>query len=240
VTRIGNANKGPFRVRKNKDNAGQLGVITGSKAQRQDSKSRFRAAAGAYLFQVAGWRWLCCALACCLALGAQLAAAQQGSNEGFVNREYPLKALFLYNFGGYVEWPAAAFSSAQDPFVIGVLGSAPLDEALREIATTKKIAGHNIVVERYASIDSMKACHILFIARDVPSQQQLAVVEKLRHHHVLIVGESKGFADRGGSVNFFVESNKIRFEINLEAAKEQQLHISSKLLSLAKIVQQGR
>ncbi len=168
---------------------------------------------------------------------APRSVAQQSGEDSVVNREYPLKALFLYNFGGYIEWPADAFRGSQDPFVIGILGSAPLDQTLREISATRKIAGRAIVVEKFSSADKVTLCQILFIGRDVSPQQQRAAVDKLKHHHVLIVGESEGFAGRGASVNFFFEANKIRFEINLDAAKEEQLKISAKLLALAKIVQ---
>ncbi len=165
------------------------------------------------------------------------ALAQQGTDGGFVNREYPLKALFLYNFGSYVEWPPDSFSSEQAPFVIGVLGSAPLERTLRDLAATKTIGGRKILVESYSSVATIKPCQILFVARSVNPQQQRMALARLRNQHVLIVGESAGFAGQGGSVNFFIESNKIRFEINPESARQQHLKISSKLLSLAKIVE---
>lgn len=172
-------------------------------------------------------------------LAAPCAAQSQlaSSEGGMVSREYPLKALFLYNFGGYVEWPAEAFTSAEQPFVIGILGSAPLDDTLRELAQTKKVAGRRIVVEQFPSVDSVRACHILFIARDVSPQHERQVLANLQSQPVLIVGESPGFASRGGCVNFYIEANKIRFEINIEAARQQHLRISSKLLALARIVQ---
>jgi hypothetical protein len=176
-------------------------------------------------------------LACCLAVGlTPWAAGQQSSDDAVINREYPLKALFLYNFGSYIEWPAESFASPQAPFVIGVLGSAPLENTLKELAATKTIAGRRIVVEQFGSAESVKPCQILFVARNVNPQQQRAALEKLRNQYVLIVGESQGFAGQGGSVNFFIESNKVRFEINPESAKQRHLKISSKLLSLAKIV----
>jgi hypothetical protein len=182
------------------------------------------------------------ALGACLVVGflagglARFARAQQGSEEGAINREYPLKALFLYNFGSYVEWPAEAFTNAKAPFVIGVLGSAPLESSLQELATTKTVAGRKIVVEKYPSAEKIQRCQILFVTRNVSPQQQRLAMEKLKDQHVLIVGESKGFAGQGGSVNFFIESNKVRFEINPDSARQHQLTISSKLLSLAKIV----
>ncbi len=177
-------------------------------------------------------------VACCLTAGlVHPARAQQSSDESVINREYPLKALFLYNFGSYVDWPADSFASDKSPFVIGVLGSAPVEEVLKNLAATKTIGGRRIVVEQFRSAANVQPCQILFVARNVSRQQQSAALEKLKNHHVLIVGESEGFAGQGGSVNFFIESNKVRFEINPESAKQHQLKISSKLLSLARIVQ---
>ncbi len=176
---------------------------------------------------------------CCVFGQPRPGLAQQSYDEPVVNREYPLKALFLYNFGGYVEWPAEAFSSAQDPFIIGVLGSSPVEVTLKEIAATKRVNGRKLVVQRLASLDSATPCQILFIARDVAPQQQAAVINRLQNHPVLIVGESPGFAAHGGCVNFVVEANKIRFEINIDSAKRHQLKISAKLLALAKIVSGG-
>ena len=181
-----------------------------------------------------------CALVLSCGLAGSLvpwAAAMQPGEDSVINREYPLKALFLYNFGGYVEWPADSFASPDAPFVIGVLGSAPIEQTLQELAATKTIIDRKIVVQQFATAEQIGSCQILFVARGVSAQQQRLAMEKLKHQHVLIVGETKGFAGKGGSVNFFIESNKVRFEINPEAAKQHQLTISSKLLSLAKIIQ---
>lgn len=178
--------------------------------------------------------WL---LVCLLVCGFSRTVLAQYGGESVINREYPLKALFLYNFGSYVEWPPSAFQGAEHPFVIGILGSSPLERTLREIAATKRIDGRRIVVEHFVSAGAIKHCQILFIGRNVSPQDRKLAVERLRDQHVLIVGESAGFARRGAVVNFYVENNKIRFEINLDAARRHQLKISSKLLALAKIVE---
>jgi hypothetical protein len=174
-----------------------------------------------------GWALLCGCL-------ARPCAAQ---SDGFINREYPLKALFLYNFGGYVEWPAEAFADDKQPFVIGVLGHAPLDTMLREIAASKTIAGRRIQIKQFNAPESIEPCHILFISRSVDANQTAQALDRLRGLPVLTVGERAGFAQQGGCVNFFIEANKIRFEVNLQAAKQQHLRISAKLLALARIVQ---
>jgi hypothetical protein len=179
-----------------------------------------------------------CVLALLLAiLGVGSLSLSASQNDGFINREYPLKALFLYNFAGYVEWHESAFQADDESFVIGVVGSAPIDGMLREIAATKSIAGRRIAVKQFGSADQIERCHILFVARNVPKTEQARIIGRLRGLPVLTVGEVQGFAAQGGCVNFYIESNKIRFEINLEAARQQQLRISAKLLALAKIVE---
>ena len=98
--------------------------------------------------------------------------------------------------------------------------------------------GRPIVVRRFTSADEDLRCHVLFISATVSPEEQAAVFERLRGVSVLLVGEQPGFAEQGGTVNFFVAENKLRFEINLETAKQDRLKISSKLLRLAKIVGQ--
>lgn len=178
--------------------------------------------------------WL---LGCFLVCGLSQTGLAQSDGEAVINREYPLKALFLYNFASYIEWPPAAFAGVDQPFVIGILGSAPLDSMLRDIAATKTINGRRLVVEHFSAPDAVRPCQILFIGRHVPPEERQRVVETLQNQSVLIVGESAGFARRGAAVNFFVENNKIRFEINVNAARQHALKISSKLLALAKIVE---
>lgn len=181
---------------------------------------------------LAGW-----AIAIAAVCGVLPARSLAQVNDGVINREYPLKALFLYNFGGYVEWPSDAFQSPQQPFVIGVLGHAPVIDSLRDIATAKTVGGRPLVIQRFDSAAAVRPCQILFVARGVPPQERQLAIDKLLGHPVLIVGETDGFAHQGAAINFFVEANKIRFEVNLEAARRHQLKISSKLLALAKIVQ---
>jgi hypothetical protein len=51
-----------------------------------------------------------------------------------------------------------------------------------------------------------------------------------------VVGESAEFAERGGGIQFFLENNKLRFAINVDAIQRARVQASSKLLALAKIV----
>ena len=191
---------------------------------------RQAAGGGVFARAVLGLCW-----AVMLVLGISLSAAQT-ADEAEINREYPIKAAYLYNFSRYVQWPANAFPTAETPFVIGVLGSDPFGDVLDDIARTKKVEGRQIVVKQVASMSAYTPCHILFLPASADPQQKAAAIKMGRGLPVLLVGESRDFAQQGGDINFFVEENKVRFEINPEAAKQARLRISSKLLSLAKIV----
>jgi hypothetical protein len=160
----------------------------------------------------------------------------QESDEAVINREYPLKALFIYNFSNYIEWPQKAFADDKSPFVIGVLGTSPIEETLRQIAASKRIGARKISVLNFVSLNDIQPCQVLFVARSVSAAQQRQVVEAMKNRPVLVVGESDGFAALGGDINFFVQANKIRFEINLAVMRQQELKASSKLLAMAKII----
>jgi len=153
-----------------------------------------------------------------------------------LRQEYNLKLAYLYSFGRYVEWPAGAFASADKPFVIGVLGADPFHGALDEIARSRRIQGRPIVARYFATSQDYQPCHVLFLARSVPQAEQDEVLRKLRGTAVLLVGESEGFAARGGGVNFYRDQENIRFEINVEALRAAHLQINAKLLSLARLV----
>ena len=168
--------------------------------------------------------------------GSACRVSAQTDDAAEVNREYPIKAAYLYQFCRYVQWPTSAFADDRSPLEIGVLGSDLFGGTLDEIARTKRIDGRLIVVRRFASMAEYTPCQVLFVNASVGAEEKAVAVQKLRGLPVLIVGEEPGFAEHGGTVNFFQEENKIRFEINAEVARQARLKISSKLLSLAKIV----
>jgi hypothetical protein len=151
-------------------------------------------------------------------------------------REYQVKAVFLYNFTQFVEWPSTAFPEANTPFVIGILGKDPFGTYLDETVQGEKVNEHPLVVQRFDNVTDIKLCHILFIS--VSEKNQLRdILEILRSQkqNILTVGDAPNFAKQGGIVRFFTEENKTRIRINLEAAREADLTISSKLLRVAEI-----
>jgi hypothetical protein len=171
-----------------------------------------------------------------LALSFPAVAAAQAPEPGTViNREYDLKAVFLYKFTHYVRWPGMTFATIDEPFIIGVLGRDPFGEVLDRIAATQKFDGRAIKIRRWRSVEELGPCHILFLSRSLDAKQQQAALAALQNRHVLIVGETPDFCRQGGVIGFFIAENNLRVEVNLAAAKREQLTINSGLLKLAKV-----
>jgi hypothetical protein len=153
-----------------------------------------------------------------------------------IDREYTIKAAFLYHFLTYIDWPEGTFTDAKQPFVIGVFKTDPFGSVLDKIAATKNVAGRPIEIRRHDSMEKLLECHIVFMAGTVDPATQNNVLAQLTNSHVLCVGETEDFVEQGGAAQFFVEGNKVRFAFNTTAVDRSNLKISSKLLSLAKIV----
>jgi hypothetical protein len=175
-------------------------------------------------------RWVAC-LATLWVSGAVLMA--QGVSE------YQIKAVFLFNFAQFVEYPPAAFPRPETPLVIGVLGEDPFGPLLDETVRGERINNRPAVVRRFRQVEEIDVCHVLFISRAEMSRLD-QIFERLKGRPVLTVGEVDGFAQRGGMIRFVNESNKVRMRINPETAREAGLVISSKLLRPATIVSPGR
>lgn len=149
--------------------------------------------------------------------------------------EYQVKAAYLYNFAKFVDWPAGAFASAASPISICILGEDSFGGALHEVVRDKTAGGRLLVVRTIPELSSARGCHVLFISA-VEWKTNRPALGRLAGGAVLTVGETPGFSSSGGIVSFKLEGRRVRFEINVDAARQAQLQISSKLLSLAEIV----
>jgi len=149
--------------------------------------------------------------------------------------EYQVKAVFLFNFAQFVDWPADAFPESDTPLVIGILGDDPFGGVLDQTVVDERLRGRPFQVRRYHSVDEIKACHILFVSRPEGDRPQ-GILAGLKNRPILTVSDADGFAERGGMIRFVTERSRIRLKINLEAAQAAHLTISSKLLRVAEIV----
>jgi hypothetical protein len=149
--------------------------------------------------------------------------------------EYQLKAVFLFNFAQFVEWPAHAFRDAKAPLVIGILGVDPFGPFLDQLVRGEKVGDRPLIVRRFRRTDDITECHILFVSRSEAATIG-QVIAHLNGRSLLTVSDADTFTRQGGIVRFVTENGKIRLRINVEAAKRCELTISSKILRPAMIV----
>ncbi|MFA6540718.1 MAG: YfiR family protein [Bacteroidota bacterium] len=149
--------------------------------------------------------------------------------------EYRFKAVYMLNFLQFMEWPDSAFENDQSPIIISVVGDDPFGNILDETFRNEKFNGHPVMLTRFHSINEAGKSHIMFIGT---SEKNISteVLKRLSEASVLTISDLDHFGTMGGGIGFYIEQNKVRFEINLNALKQGDLKASSKLLRLARIV----
>jgi hypothetical protein len=151
--------------------------------------------------------------------------------------EYQIKAVFLFHFTQFVEWPTASTPN-QGPFVIGVLGEDPFGTFLDETVKNERAGGRELSIRRYRSAADIGDCQMLFISRS-EGGRLAEVLDALKGKSVLTVGDSEDFARRGGMIRFVTDRGKVHLRVNVDAARDGNLTISSKLLRSAEIIHRG-
>jgi hypothetical protein len=145
--------------------------------------------------------------------------------------EFKVKAAFLFNFAKFTEWPSAKLG-ATDSFVIGCFSDPEFVEVLEATVTGKTVKSRPIVVKRINGVDDLRGCHVLFVGH-TKDDKAAALLARAKEMHVLTVGESAGFADHGGMIEFVRVDGSVRFAIASQVAEGAGLKLSSKLLGLA-------
>jgi hypothetical protein len=178
-----------------------------------------------------------------------LLAGTQVRADSTSSREYQVKAAFLYNFIMFVDWPQGKITDSNEPLVISIIGKDPFEGAFEPIKD-KLVNGREVVIKRFEGLEELKKSetklnqavedirkgHLLFICR---SEEKVVrqIVNLVKDSNVLTVGDMPKFLETGGGIiNFVMEEEKVRFEINAVTASQAGLQIRSQLLRLAKRV----
>jgi hypothetical protein len=168
-----------------------------------------------------------------------IALAPGGASAADESLEYAVKAAFLYKFGSFVEWPATAFASSTSPFQLCIVGDDPFGAALDKAISGQQIAHRPIEARRLKTVRPDSGCHIAYLAAS-EAQRLAQTVEALRGSSVLTVTDNRPPGVPAGIVNFVIRDDRVRFDIDDEAAALNRLAISSKLLSVALSVKPRR
>lgn len=166
-------------------------------------------------------------------LGLGLAVFLASSLAAQPSREYDLKAVFLFNFATFVEWPEAARPRAGQPIIIGVLGNDPFGTLLDDVVAGEKLKGHPLVIRRYRSMETAQEAHILYISTS-ETWRLPQILRFLRKKPVLTVADSTSPTESEAIITFFTKS-RVELHINPTAAEQAGLSISSKLLRVATV-----
>lgn len=144
--------------------------------------------------------------------------------------EEKVKAVFLYNFIHFVQWPG----TPGHPFTIATIGGNPFGRFIEEAVAGELVNGSPVQVKHVRSMGELESCNILYIHRSMESRVG-QIIDQLKGKPVLTVSDIPAFYRYGGMIRFYEENFKIRLEINPAAARASSLVISSKLLRSARI-----
>ena len=172
------------------------------------------------------------------------------------SQEYRVKAAFLYNFMKFVDWPKEKMGDPNEPMSLGIVGKDPFGDAFDPVKD-KKVKNRKIVIKRIRGISSLheaddrrkaelerlvaavRRCHIVFVCNS--EQKHLAeILKSVGGYPVLTIGDCEGVLENGGIINFVMENQKVRFEVNATAARNAKIQIRSELLRLARRVIKGK
>jgi hypothetical protein len=148
--------------------------------------------------------------------------------------EYTLKAIWIGKFTHFIDWPEK--TNSENPyFYIGVFNQDSFQGKLDIIYSNYSLNNKPVKIKYINNIDSIKFVNLCFISEN--NEKNMAKILRIaRENNVLLIGDSKGYAEQGVHINFYTIENQIRFEINESAMRESGFFVSYRLLNIAKII----
>ncbi|MDP6977053.1 MAG: YfiR family protein [Myxococcota bacterium] len=185
-----------------------------------------------------GWRRAAVAALAVFVAGSLVGVGASSTGVAFADslNADQLKAAYLFNFARYVEWPGDAHVSKTSALRIGVVGSEAVSDLLRKTVKGKSVGSRRLEVMDFEAASEGRETHILFVAGDLSSGDIDATLQELGGTSTFVVADDESFAKKGGTANFFMADQRVRFAINKAAVKQAGLKVSSKLLRLAELV----
>jgi hypothetical protein len=140
-----------------------------------------------------------------------------------------IKAVFVYNFSKYFEWPS---SYKDGNFLILVMGNSTLTNEISSMASSKAVGSQKFEVKSISSVDQITKCHMLYVPADSPVELS-KIISKIKNYSTLLITEKDGMTKQGSAINFVVQNNKQKFELNKTNAIKYDIKVSSSLEPLA-------
>jgi hypothetical protein len=153
--------------------------------------------------------------------------------------EQQIKAAFLYKFCQYTEWPPRAFSQLNSPFVFGIMAPAAFVRELNTVVKGRTVNNRPIEIRELSNKDDLSGIHVVFLA-DTESQTMPLLQSRVSGQPLLVVTESESGLDDGAIINFTLTKNRVSFEVALDTAQQQGLHLSAEMLKVASNVRSSK
>jgi hypothetical protein len=179
---------------------------------------------------------ICRVLRCSVGVGALLVTLSPPDARAGDSPALTLKAAFLFNFVKFVEWPADAPAPGM-ALRVCVANEPDVARELTGLVGTQQIGGRSVLVIRTAGDTVLAQCQLLYVGA-ASLQNARKATEPLKAQPVLTVSDTLGFAEAGGVIELYVENGRMRFAINLAAARRAHLVVSSRILTLARVVEE--
>ncbi len=183
---------------------------------------------------------VCKALLCLVLCAPSFAVVAQTSpniGSSAASTEERVKAVFLYKFLSYVEWPPSAFAANDSPYVIGIFDDDIADE-LSRISANRKLNNRALTVRKLRAGDPLNGVHVLFYG-ERQTDAMLHGIKQAQRQPILVVTETEGALAQGSMINFRIVDDRVRFEISVDSLEKSGLKISSRLLEVAISVTKG-
>lgn len=141
-----------------------------------------------------------------------------------------IKAVFLYNFTRYFDWPD---KKKEGSFVIYVVGKNDnLISHLKSISGNKKVGNQNIEIKNSLNFDANIPSQMIYLLSDA-GKLVSDVASKSKNKGELIISETAGACKMGSSINFVVVDNKLKFEYHKNNAVKSGLKTNDDFKALA-------
>lgn len=155
-----------------------------------------------------------------------------------VATEERVEAAYLHKFLNYADWPPAAFPRADTPYVIGVAGDDAVADELAHIAAGRSVNNRGVIVKRVLPGDSLNDLHMLFIG-PAERARQVQWLRQAKGRPILTVTAADGSLEQGAIINFRTVDDRVRFEVSVDAAEQNDIRLSSRLFTVATNVVKG-
>ena len=166
---------------------------------------------------------------------ALLAGPPCGTAQSSATTEYRVKANFLAMIPSFIDWPEDAFPSAHAPVLVCVLGEFSFGINLAQAVQSVAPHGRRVEVQSKRKDQELRGCHILFVSHSEAKRYE-KVLQSVQGSDVLTIGETPDFLNAGGALCFSFQRETLQFEVNLLAANNAHIKVSSRFLALARRV----